>query len=214
METEKLDFLDKLAQLRADTCSRLPTPQLAVLARLTARLRKCGIIRKSLRPGETAPDFSFIDRYNNRTNLYQLLEKGPVVVNFFRGMWCPYCRAEVEAYESVRARIEAMGATYLAITPQKPTDPSAEPQMIFDKHSDIAHQFNLVYELADQEIAVFEKRGVKLSEINESGRWELPLPATYVIAQDRTVAFQFVDADFRSRCCPVDLLHEVELLQH
>lgn len=213
METEKTDFLQKLAQLRADTCSRLPTPQLAVLARLTARLRKCGIIKKSLQPGETAANFSFIDPGNNHTSLYELLERGPVVINFFRGMWCPYCRAEVEAYEAIRPKLEALGATYLAITPQKPTDATAHPQMIFDNHSDIARQFDLVYTLTDEEIRLFGERGVKLDEVNESGKWELPLPATYVIAQDRTVAFQFVDVDFRSRCCPIDLLREVEMLQ-
>ena len=85
--------------------------------------------------------------------------------------------------------------------------------MIFDKNSEIARQFDLIYTLADEEIALFEARGVHLDDINESGKWELPLPATYVIAQDRTVAWQFVDVDFRARCCPVDLLREVEMLR-
>ena len=213
METAKTDFLSKLAQLRADTCSRLPTPQLAILTRLTARLRRCGMIKRCLQPGETAANFTFIDQHNNHTSLYKLLETGPVVINFFRGTWCPYCRAEVEAYEGVRPKLESLGATYLAISPQKPEDPSTDPQMIFDKDSEIARQFDLMYDLTAEEIAVFKERGVRLDEFNESGKWELPLPATYVIAQDRTVAFQFVDADFRSRCCPVDLQREVEMLQ-
>ena len=214
METKKTDFYSKLAELRAITCQMLPTPQLAVLTRLTARLRKCGIARRCLQTGETAPDFNFIDESNNHTSLYKLLESGPVVINFFRGDWCPYCRAEIEAFEAIRSRLHDLGCRYLAITPQKPTDPAAHPHLIYDKQNSIAHQFDLVYSLNDEEIAVFKERGVALETLNESGRWELPLPVTYIIARDRTVAWQFVDVDFRARCCPEDLLREVALVQH
>lgn len=216
METPKREFLDTLAELRANTCDRLPTPQLAVMARLTARLRRSGILQRCLQRGETAPDFTFIDADNNPGSLYALLATGPVVINFFRGDWCPYCRAEIEAYEAIRPELENSGCQYLAITPQLPAEsspdaPSDLPQMIYDKAGQIAHQFDLVYALEDEEIAVFNEWGVR--QVSESGVWELPLPATYVIAQDRTVAYQFVDVDFRARCCPADLLHEIELLQ-
>ena len=213
METEKVDFLHKLAELRARTCNALPTPQLAVLTRLTARLRKSGIAQRCLQTAETAPDFSFIDADNNHTTLYRVLEQGPVVINFFRGDWCPYCRTEIDAFEAIRPKLTALGCTYLAITPQKPTDSPDQPPMIYDRECGIAHAFGLVYALAKEEIALFEERGVQIDTLNESGRWELPIPATYVIAPDRTVAWQFVDVDFRARCCPVDLLREVELLQ-
>lgn len=212
METEKPNFLHKLAELRANTCDRLPTPQLAVLARLTGRLRKCGIIKRCLQRGETAADFNFIDEHNSQTSLYQLLKQNPVAINFFRGDWCPYCCAEIEAFEAVRPRLESLGCSYLAITPQKPTNLSHEPHMIYDKHRDIARQFDLLYALVDDEVELYRSRGVHLDGFNETTRWELPLPATYIIAQDRTVAWRFVDVDFRSRCCPSDLLREVAFL--
>lgn len=214
METDKIDFLHKLAELRADTCNSLPTPQLAVLTRLTARLRKSGITDRCLQTGETAPDFNFIDAADNPDNLYSRLEQGPVVVNFFRGDWCPYCRTEIEAYESIRPALASLGCTYLAITPQKPADATDQPPRIYDKHCQIAHQYGLVYELLEDEVALFEERGVHLDDLNESRRWELPLPATYIIVPDRTVAWQFVDVDFRARCCPMDVLREVKLLQY
>ena len=213
METPHQDFLETLAELRANTCDRLPTPQLAVMGRLTARLRRSGILQRCLQIGETAPDFTFIGTDDNPSSLYALLAEGPVVINFFRGSWCPYCRAEIDAYEAIRPQLEALGCSYLAITPQKPAPGQIDDStpMMYDKASKIAHQFDLVYSLEEEEIVVLKEWGV--TSVSETGAWELPLPATYVIAQDRTVAYQFVDVDFRARCCPVDLLHEVESLQ-
>lgn len=215
METPGTDFLQKMARLRADTCDQLPTPQMAVLARLTARLRRSGILNRCLQIGETAPDFTFIDSDDNPASLYALLAEGPVVINFFRGFWCPYCRTELEAFETIRTQLEDLGCHYLAITPQEPSEqtPGAgDYQLIFDKRCKIARQFNLVYALVEEEITLFEEWGVRIDLVNEAGQWELPLPATYVIAPDRTVSFEFVDVDFRSRCCPDDLIREVESL--
>lgn len=216
MGTPKAEFLDKLAQLRASTCDQLPTPQLAVLTRLTARLRRSGILGRCLQPGETAPDFDFIDGHNNSSSLYALLDEGPVVINFFRGLWCPYCRTELEAFESVRDQLGQLGCQYLAITPQKrpqetPSDdvPDGSYELIYDRNNTIAQEFDLVYRLAEEEIALFAGWGIPIDDADD---WTLPLPATYLVATDRTVAYQFVDVDFRSRCCPDDLMAEVRAL--
>ncbi len=75
-------FIDKLAQLRATSCQDLPTPELAVLTRTTARLRRCGILNKCLQSGETAPDFSLVNADGENARLYDLLDRGPVVLNF------------------------------------------------------------------------------------------------------------------------------------
>lgn len=215
MEISKSDFLEKLAQLRMRHCDQLPTPQMAILTRLTGRLRRGGILQRCLQPGETAQDFSFIDRSNNQSTLYTLLDKGPVVISFYRGLWCPYCKTELDAFEAIRDQLESLGCRYLAITPQKPSHDSSElprHELIFDRNNEIARKFGLVYTLNDEEVSLFASWGVDLDQVNESDSHELPLPATYVIATDRTVAFQFVDVDFRSRCCPDDLIDEIRSL--
>ena len=215
METPKTDFLEKLAEIRAAHCSQIPTPQMAVLTRLTARLRRSGILKKCVQAGETAPDFSFVDHSGKEDSLYGILAQGPVVLNFFRGLWCPYCKTEFEAFESVRARLTSLGCQYLAITPQEsPTEneASSDCELIFDESNRIAHKFDLVYRLSDDEVALFNDWGVDFARINESDECELPLPATYLVATDRTVAYQFVDVDFRTRCCPDDLVAEVQSL--
>ncbi len=209
-------FLDKLAELRAANCDQIPTPQLAVLTRATARLRRSGMLQKCLQSGETVPDFSYIDRNNNAQSLYQLLASGPVVLNFFRGFWCPYCKTELEALALIQEELEKAGCHYLAITPQQEDSVALEDEsfeVIFDKQNQIASQFNIIYILGEDEKQLFKEWGIELNKGVDSDTWTLPIPATYLIAQDRTVAFQFTDADFRSRCCPDDLIVELKRLR-
>jgi peroxiredoxin len=206
-------FLDKLAKLRANSCEELPTPELAILTRTVARLRREGMTNRCLQSGETVPDFSFIDAEDGSDTFYSLLNRGPVVINFFRGFWCSFCRTELEAYSKVQKELEEMGCFYLAISPQKiitDTEAPSKYQVIFDKDNQVARQFGIVYSLEQDEIELFNSWGLRIDEVNESGKWELPLPATFIVRQDRTIGYEFVDVDFRARCCPDDLIEKVK----
>lgn len=211
METKTTDFLDQLARLRAAHCDQMPTPQLSVMVRLTARLRRSGILTRALQIGETAPDFVFARPDGGQGSLYDLLKRGPVVINFFRGLWCAYCRTEIEAYSAVRAELEGAGCGYLGVSPQPLDDIDAHSNasLVYDRHNAIARSFDLVYALESPEIALFDDLGIRGLV---DGATEMPLPATYLIAPDRTVAYRFVDVDFRQRCCPDDLLAEIRAL--
>lgn len=217
----ELNFQEKLASLRANTCEQLPTPEWSILARCIARLRRRGFHKTCLQVGETAPDFEFIDRHNTVRRFYDVLQDGPAVLNFFRGYWCSFCRTEIEAYRSVQPRLEALGCSYFAISPQEsPADLEAEIKALvppggkvlfdhlYDKDNRIAHQFGIVYPLEPEEQALFESWGLMLNQ--ESERWELPIPATFVVRQDRTIGYEYVDVDFRARCCPDELVSELQ----
>ncbi len=220
-DSTKIDLEAKLAALRSAACDDMPTPELATLTRTTARLRRSGILQRCLQVGESVPNFSFVDGQQNPRHLYDLLADKPVVVNFFRGFWCSFCQTELEAYAAAREELEQLGCYYLAISPQKLSldnemrkvgSNSDNFQMLFDKDNAIAKQFDLVYKLEPEEIALFEKWGLQLDVVNECASYELPLPATYLINQDRTIGYQFVDADFRTRCCPDELIEEVRAI--
>ncbi|MCB1645785.1 MAG: redoxin domain-containing protein [Pseudomonadales bacterium] len=208
-------FTDKLAQLRSRFCDQLPTPEVAVLARATARLRRSGILSDSLQTGETVPDFEFIAQCGGKRRLYQLLEQGPVVLNFFRGFWCSWCKTELEAYREIHADLAGIGVSYLAISPQR--IPEQSPlidgcDVIFDRNNQIARHFGIVYRLEEEEVALFRGWGLDLLAVNDTAVPELPLPATYLIKQDRSIGYRFVDVDFRERCCPEALIDEIHQL--
>lgn len=206
-------LLDKLTDLRQRSVEKMPTPELAILHRAIERLRRANVIGNCLQKGESVPDFSV-----GEDSLYSLVSRGPVILNFFRGFWCSYCRTEMDAYGQIAEPLVSMGVQYVAISPQNPlTDSKVTGDLshavnLYDKGNWIAKQFGLVYSLEEDEINLFRQWGLDLQEINQSGDWELPLPATYVVGEDRIIAFQFVDVDFRCRCCPIELLEKVEQL--
>jgi peroxiredoxin len=207
-------FIEQLAEVNRENCDQLPTPQLAVLRRAVGALRKSGIVTRCLQTGETAPDFNFINAADEQTSLYELLATGPTVINFFRGFWCSFCRTELEAYQKVQSKLETLGAHYLAVSPHQEIQEDEHFQnLICDCDNQIAESFGIVYELQDDEKALFREWGICLDEINQCRKWELPLPAVYLIGQDRLVEFEYVDADFRKRLSPDELIEGLMRLQ-
>ena len=178
-----------------------------------ARLRRSGLLERCLQRGETAPDFAFIDQDDHPASLYELCDCGPVVVNFFRGFWCGYCQSELAAYQEHVDEIRALGASYLTVSPHSEQELAATAYpSICDCDNEIARGFGILYELEPEERDLLASWGVALDHINRSGRWELPVPAVYLVAPDRTVAYRFMDVDYRNRLAPEELLAQLRLL--
>ncbi len=198
-------FAEKLARIKGSLCDKLSTPEMAQMCKVVACLKRTGLVEKSLQQDETAPNFTFVNNKGEQQTLYQLLEAGPVVINFFRGYWCTFCVAELEAFEEAQAGLERFGANYLAISPQQDIpvrSHSDHGHLVKDCDNHISRQFGLTFELDKDQQATFSNWGLKLSKMHQSDKWELPVPATYIISQDRRVAFRYVDVDYRKRFDP------------
>ncbi len=65
-----------------------------------------GATEKVLKEGAQAPDFTLPDALGNAVTLSHLLRKGPVVISFYRGEWCPYCNLELRAYQRVLPQLQ------------------------------------------------------------------------------------------------------------
>ncbi|NIV31324.1 MAG: redoxin domain-containing protein, partial [Anaerolineae bacterium] len=70
--------------------------------------------------GQKAPDFTLPNAFGKSVSLSEYLEKGPVVLTFYRGAWCPYCNLELHALHASLPHFERYGARLIAVTPQKP----------------------------------------------------------------------------------------------
>ena len=84
------------------------------------RIRGLGFLDRSLKAGQAAPGFALPDAYGREVSLKTLLAKGPVVVSFYRGEWCPYCNIELHGLQEALPKIREFGATLIAISPEKP----------------------------------------------------------------------------------------------
>jgi peroxiredoxin len=170
--------------------------------------------------GSIAPDFRLPDVTGNLVSLHDLLLDGPVVVTFYRGGWCPYCNIQLRAYQAALPQMAAMGARLVAISPQLPDQSLSTAQadaLTFDVLSDVgnlaARRFGLVYALPEELRAALRANNKALPGINGDESWELPVPATYVIARDGRIVLAYIEVDYRKRLGPEAILDALRPLQ-
>ena len=84
--------------------------------------------------------------------------------------------------------------------------------VLSDVGNKVAHQYGVAYKLPDDLINAFKGR-LDLPKLNGDPSWELPLAATYVIGADSKIAYAFIDADYRKRAEPADIIHALKSLQ-
>src|SRR5580658_4227885 len=98
----------------------LPKSALAVMDAETSRLAASGLTAHALKVGDTVPDFILPNAQGEPVRLRGLLEKGPVVIVFYRGGWCPYCNLHLRGFQRRLPEFHELGAQVVAISPQLP----------------------------------------------------------------------------------------------
>ena len=72
-----------------------------IMERATAELIASGAAQRALKLGDKAPLFSLKDADGNAVSSARLLAQGPLVLTFYRGVWCPYCTMELQALQAL-----------------------------------------------------------------------------------------------------------------
>ena len=198
-----------------------PTPeQLDAMHRATEELIASGQAGRALKAGDRAPDFELSDPDGNFVSSRELLAKGPLVVSFYRGVWCPYCNLDLQALEATLPEIAARGTSLVAISPQS-TPNSRKSQrenklsfpILSDLNSEIADAFGIRFALPDYLVAIYKEFKNDLPTFNADPSWVLPMPARYVIGTDRIIAYAEVNPDYTQRPDPSELLPVLERLR-
>lgn len=177
-------------------------------------VKASGIEKQAVQVGEKAPDFTLKNAKGEAVSLSTLLEQGPVVLTWYRGGWCPYCNITLAALQKALPDIQASGAQLVALTPELPDKAltTAEKNdlkflVLTDLNHEVAKRYNVAFELTP-DVASRYKKHFDLLEYNgaEAGETTLPLAATYVIDRDGMVRYAFLDADYRKRAEPAEIV--------
>ena len=188
-----------------------------VMERATAELIASGQAGRALKAGDGAPRFSLRDQKGDPVSSSSLLEQGPLVVTFYRGVWCPYCNFELQAINDALPAIRALGANVVAVSPQ--TAPNSRKAVrvnaldfpvLSDPRNDIAAAFGLRFTLPDYLVALYQKLKNDLPAFNGDPSWTLPMPARYVIGSDGMVLYSEVNPDYTRRPDPEELFPILE----
>ncbi|MCA9303947.1 MAG: AhpC/TSA family protein [Phycisphaerales bacterium] len=161
------------------------------------------------------------DGKETEASLESMLADGPVVLTFFRGSWCPYCVTELKAVEKRIKKIEALGASVLAISPEQPAETvkldkklKLDFVLATDHNNVVARQLGLLFQMPDEMIEKYKEYKIDVPQSNGTETWQLPIPATYVIDTDRTIRFAFVDVDYSKRANYDDVLEILEEIKN
>lgn len=167
---------------------------------------------------EKAIDFILPAADGTSVRLHDLLEKGPVVLSFYRGGWCPVCNEQLQSFQEILPNIQDAGAALVAVSPEMPehaADTALGNELDFyvlsDKNNTVARGYGLIWEVPEDAREGFsnwlkETTGRSLADYNAAEGYELPVPATFVIAPDGAIVYSFIDPDYRKRADNADIL--------
>ena len=200
----------------------IPKPAWKTIDAATAELENNAAASHALQPGDIAPDFILPNVNGSSVRLYSELERGPVVLVFYRGGWCPFCNIHLRGFQKLLTDFKTAGAQVVAISPQLP-DQSLTTQekneLAFPVLSNVglntARAFGIAFELPKALLDLYADFDISLENSNGvEGARELPMPATFVIRADRIIAYAHVDDDYTRRSEPLEVLNLVHQLEN
>ena len=167
---------------------------------------------KGLTVGEAAPVFTLLNAVEKPVSLSEQLRPGPVVLKFYRCEWCPICNLDLRAVQRQLAKIESLGASMLAVSPQNPDGALAAKEknelgfeVLSDPNQEVIKGYNLQFDPGED---YHNRRDLTL--VNGDGSKLLPVPATFIINRDFTIEAADVEANYTERMSPEEIISVLE----
>lgn len=192
-----------------------------LMHRATAELIASGAAERALKAGDRAPEFTLKDADGRDMSSRELLAKGPLVVTFYRGIWCPYCNLDLQALQAALPAVTEHGAQLVAISPQTQSNSRKSQRdnkvtfpILSDPGNEVAARFGLRFALPDYLVELYRDTFKNdLTRINGDPSWTLPMPARYVLGTDGVIAYAEVNPDYTQRPDPEELLPVLAKMQ-
>lgn len=192
----------------------------AAYLEILAKLNREGFLSQILDAGAAFPDFVLPSAEGRLVALADHLARGPVVLCFFRGEWCPFCKLTLDALTAALPQIEAAGASLLALTPETgglPLDMKQYHKARFEVLSDVDCGVGLaagvIFTVPKLYRARLVSSRIDFPSRHGNGGWFLPVPATYILRPDGVIAWRFLDVDFSHRPEPEEIIAALREMQ-
>ena len=215
-----MSLKNDIESLKAKFLPQIPDKIKASMRKAQDDLRKLRLAERALGTGDIAVDFTLPNAKGEPVSSESLRKDGPLVLNFYRGSWCPYCNLELKALQDVHAEIQALGASLVAISPQLPDESLSDSEksrlefeVLSDINSVVSDQYGLTFSVAEELRPIYKNWGADVATVNDDPDWKLPLPATYVIGQDGRIVHAFTDEDYTARMEPDEVLESLQKLR-
>jgi peroxiredoxin len=210
--------LDKYVGKTTKQKSPFSKKDMAVMKKAGEDLAK-SMPEPGIKVGEKAPDFNLPNAFGKPVTLSEELKKGPVVLVFYRGAWCPFCNLHLHALHENLSHFKKYGAQLILVTPQTP-DKSSEQikkdgypfEVLSDLDSQVIKDYKLFFKLGSDLVSVYKKVGLDIESFNGKGRNELPIPGAFVIDKKGIVRAMQAETDYKKRMEPAEIIEILKKL--
>ena len=157
--------------------------------------------------GDTIKNFILKDQNGQNFQLEEALKKGPIVLIFYRGQWCPYCNKHLSNLQDSLPLIAAKGAQVIALSPENPeylekmeVKTGAKFTLLYDSAYQIARYMDVLFDPGERLIHKYDRiSGNRLNEVHGTENALLPVPATFIINKEGIIIWRHFDKNYRER---------------
>ena len=174
-------------------------------------IKYSALIKNAKQVGDIAPNFVLDNATGNLIELSDYLKKGPVVLTWYRGGWCPYCNLTLRQLQLELPNFKAFGGNLITLTPELPDKSLStvekhhlEFEVLSDIGNKVARNYGIVFKLTN-EVSNIYNESFRMNEYNGDTSNELPLAATYVINKEGKIIYAFLDVDYKNRAEPSEI---------
>lgn len=226
-----MSLKDEIQDLVQAFRTSFPPELNALVERGAGEISAMPIVENALKAGDQAPDFSLRNHDGEMRSLSDYLKAGPLVLTFYRGLWCPYCNLQLNAYNKGYADIKALGANLVAISSEGPDGAEAIkdsnlPQetkdtiisapdfdVLYDANTEVAKRFGVAFVLPEAHQELLHTFNVNVEKANGDNTYAFADPATYIIGQDGVIAWAYIPNNYRKRAEVSEILKQLGRLR-
>lgn len=210
---------EKIEKLQKESAEKIPEDAKTIMQQATQDLIKTGIEENIPKVGTKAVDFTLQNYDSTDVTLSTQVEKQPVILSFYRGSWCPICNLELNYLQSRLSDFEKYGASLIAVSPELPEFANETVErydikfpILSDIGNQVAAKYGLVFKMPEDLVEIYKKFGLEVAKHNGNDKWEIPIPATFVIDKNMVIRYAFGKADYTKRAEPVDIIEALKTL--
>jgi peroxiredoxin len=164
-----------------------------------------------------APEFKLKDQSGVEVSLKELRKKGPVVLLFYRGNWCPFCNRQLKGLQDSLSLISAKGAQVVAITPEGRegidstiSKTGAIFPILYDEDMKVASAYQVAFPVEERTVSRYKMAGIDLQKTNGQKTAMLPIPAVYIINKEGSVTYRYFDENYRNRISVKEIVKNIK----
>ncbi|KAH6669010.1 thioredoxin-like protein [Halenospora varia] len=173
---------------------------------------------KAIQVGDKLPAFSLSNALGETVTSSSLLSKGPLLITFYRGEWCPYCNIALHAMQKHLDDFTAKGVTLVAVSPQVPDQSlsTVENELKFPVLSDFGNKFakelGILFKMPDELNPILKQFGTDIAKHNGDNSLVVPVPATLLVDREGVVRNTYINPDYTKRVEPSLALEWIDAL--